>query len=242
MALIKCKECGKDISDTASMCPHCGIKIKENKKENKWNLNTYDYILFGVIILIAITGIMSEDIRYNLMFILLSASWYFGFKMEDKYKYLTLAAPFVLIGLAYFLDIFSIENVFRVSIISLTILNKMENKINVYDIIIIILAVIYVGREYDIYNSLSEYDIDWIKTLFVSNILLLISLIGVNLLNKFGCKDIKSHILIILPLLIMIIIIPDISLTFILSVCAITIISYVFVIYKLKSQSNQSSF
>ena len=25
MALIKCKECGKEISDTALMCPYCGI-------------------------------------------------------------------------------------------------------------------------------------------------------------------------------------------------------------------------
>jgi hypothetical protein len=25
MALIKCKECGKEISDTAFLCPYCGI-------------------------------------------------------------------------------------------------------------------------------------------------------------------------------------------------------------------------
>ena len=235
MALIKCKECGKSISDTATMCPHCGIKIKENKKENKWNLNTYDYILFGVIILIAITNIISEDIRDNLILILLSASWYFSFRAEEKYKYLTLAAPFVLIGLAYFLDIFLIENVLQYSIISLTILNKIENKINIYDIIIIILAVIYAGREYYVYNTLAEYDIDWLETLFVTNILLLISLIGVNLLNKLGYKDKISHVLIILPLLITIIVTPDITLTFLLSVCAVTIISYVFVFYKFKT-------
>lgn len=27
--LIKCPECGKDISDQASSCPHCGYPIKE---------------------------------------------------------------------------------------------------------------------------------------------------------------------------------------------------------------------
>ena len=28
MALIKCPECGKQISDKAEMCPHCGINLK----------------------------------------------------------------------------------------------------------------------------------------------------------------------------------------------------------------------
>ena len=27
MALIKCKECGGEISSSAKNCPHCGIKI-----------------------------------------------------------------------------------------------------------------------------------------------------------------------------------------------------------------------
>lgn len=26
MALIKCKECGKEVSNTAKICPHCGKK------------------------------------------------------------------------------------------------------------------------------------------------------------------------------------------------------------------------
>ena len=32
MALIKCKECGKEISDTAKKCPYCGFKEKGSKK------------------------------------------------------------------------------------------------------------------------------------------------------------------------------------------------------------------
>ena len=27
MALIKCRECGKDISETAEKCPHCGATV-----------------------------------------------------------------------------------------------------------------------------------------------------------------------------------------------------------------------
>lgn len=32
MALIKCKECGKEISDTATKCIHCGIEFDSQKK------------------------------------------------------------------------------------------------------------------------------------------------------------------------------------------------------------------
>ena len=37
MALIKCSECGKQISDKAKKCPHCGAsnKIQSRKKDNK---------------------------------------------------------------------------------------------------------------------------------------------------------------------------------------------------------------
>ncbi len=32
MALIKCKECGKEISDSVNSCPHCGYVYKEAKQ------------------------------------------------------------------------------------------------------------------------------------------------------------------------------------------------------------------
>ena len=32
MALIKCRECQKEISDTAKVCPHCGYKLKNIQK------------------------------------------------------------------------------------------------------------------------------------------------------------------------------------------------------------------
>ena len=39
MALIRCEECGKEISDTATTCPHCGTKTRfqvatEQKQQN----------------------------------------------------------------------------------------------------------------------------------------------------------------------------------------------------------------
>ena len=33
MALIKCLECGNEVSDKAPICPHCGIKINKTTKE-----------------------------------------------------------------------------------------------------------------------------------------------------------------------------------------------------------------
>ena len=35
MALIKCNECDKEISDTADVCPHCGFNIARNKIEQQ---------------------------------------------------------------------------------------------------------------------------------------------------------------------------------------------------------------
>ncbi|GAB6069936.1 hypothetical protein JCM30760_10330 [Thiomicrorhabdus hydrogeniphila] len=37
MALIECHECGKQISDSASLCPNCGAPVRANqyKKGNK---------------------------------------------------------------------------------------------------------------------------------------------------------------------------------------------------------------
>lgn len=41
MALIYCRECGKQVSDTATTCPHCGCKlivetVVLNKSEKDW--------------------------------------------------------------------------------------------------------------------------------------------------------------------------------------------------------------
>ena len=35
MALVKCKECGKDVSESAKKCPHCGVDLIEKKEVNK---------------------------------------------------------------------------------------------------------------------------------------------------------------------------------------------------------------
>ena len=37
MALIKCPECGKEISDTCDHCIHCGYKLNQKKVDNNVN-------------------------------------------------------------------------------------------------------------------------------------------------------------------------------------------------------------
>jgi hypothetical protein len=36
MALIKCKECGNEVSSKAEKCPHCGVTVKEKTSGCAW--------------------------------------------------------------------------------------------------------------------------------------------------------------------------------------------------------------
>lgn len=57
MALINCKECGKEISTMAEVCPHCGSRTQHGKSiaEKKSLLTKYAiwgiFIVFGVVLL-----------------------------------------------------------------------------------------------------------------------------------------------------------------------------------------------
>ena len=46
MALIKCKECGKEVSDKAKTCPNCGCpifkEVVKKIKKKKWEELTYE--------------------------------------------------------------------------------------------------------------------------------------------------------------------------------------------------------
>ena len=68
MALIDCPECGKEVSDKAPSCPHCGIVFKP--RENPVSLDTFEEsktekisgVVWGVlkfILFLLVSGVIS---------------------------------------------------------------------------------------------------------------------------------------------------------------------------------------
>lgn len=52
MALISCKECGKNISSMALSCPHCGAVNKKEEEKTKGNnivINVFIFIMLGLL-------------------------------------------------------------------------------------------------------------------------------------------------------------------------------------------------
>ena len=49
MALINCKECGKEISDGAITCPHCGAKINTTQGWKLLGLFAIMFIIYEII-------------------------------------------------------------------------------------------------------------------------------------------------------------------------------------------------
>lgn len=85
MALIKCTECGKQISDTVSNCPNCGMVMTEEKKfegykliqkdKNKPGIGLYS-VLFGIFIpivgfILGIVGLVKKE-KYSVYGIFIS--------------------------------------------------------------------------------------------------------------------------------------------------------------------------
>lgn len=54
MALVKCSECTKEVSDTATLCPHCGKRLK--KKKSSIFLIGKIVLIIGVLCLIFATA------------------------------------------------------------------------------------------------------------------------------------------------------------------------------------------
>lgn len=68
MALIKCPECGKRISDKARKCPNCGFPIKRKNvsilKKNKSNKSIF--MIFTLTILFFIVGGIGGKIFFDI--------------------------------------------------------------------------------------------------------------------------------------------------------------------------------
>ena len=62
MAIIKCKECGQEVSSKAENCPQCGNPINEKLKEGCFlqTLNIGCMVTIIIIVFIVILGIISS--------------------------------------------------------------------------------------------------------------------------------------------------------------------------------------
>lgn len=65
MALIKCPECGKEISDTAKSCPNCGYEEIQDYKVQNHSLRYTILIILGVLVIILIAFITIVSKREN---------------------------------------------------------------------------------------------------------------------------------------------------------------------------------
>lgn len=61
--LIECSECGKQISDKAPACPHCGCPLQEIETDNYCNINGVSYNLQDVIDTLPKLGYGDTDIH-----------------------------------------------------------------------------------------------------------------------------------------------------------------------------------
>lgn len=66
MALIKCQECGKEISDTVKSCPHCGYSYKQPVLKGKINIKIVVKIIIAAVALTVFVVLFSILNRPNL--------------------------------------------------------------------------------------------------------------------------------------------------------------------------------
>ena len=66
MAVIPCRECGKEVSDQAFKCPNCGVQLRKPKRSLLGKIFKWLFIIFNVCMLIALVqgiGASSEVIN-----------------------------------------------------------------------------------------------------------------------------------------------------------------------------------
>jgi len=59
MALVKCPECGKEVSSTAYKCPNCSYVLNKPKRGVTGTIFKFLFILFNLIMIIWIFGVLT---------------------------------------------------------------------------------------------------------------------------------------------------------------------------------------
>lgn len=65
MALLKCPECGKEVSSKTDKCLSCGYKINIQKEKNKYTSFICNNYYFFIVILVLVTTILVVNIINN---------------------------------------------------------------------------------------------------------------------------------------------------------------------------------
>lgn len=111
MAIIICNECGKEISDSAKTCPHCGCETDFGKKEKKVKENS-------IIVLLAFGAICIGLILFLPAFVTIVTNmndWYFWnwytAQSNEAIRNLSLGAGFLAGGGAYIGVLIKKENI-----------------------------------------------------------------------------------------------------------------------------------
>ena len=60
MALIKCPECSKEISDQSKSCPHCGYRLNSMSAEEKGNIKRVIFWIIGIIVAIILIVVVYD--------------------------------------------------------------------------------------------------------------------------------------------------------------------------------------
>ena len=66
MALIKCPECGKEISNQTKSCPHCGYRLNSMSLEEKSSIRKTVCWILGTILAIALIVVIYDATTISL--------------------------------------------------------------------------------------------------------------------------------------------------------------------------------
>lgn len=99
MALIKCPECGREVSDQAKACPSCGYPF--DKLQNKNGFPAYTIIAFLLLVFFGVSMIFFH-IGWVMNSILLIATFIFSIValMSKKKLCILSAIPLIISGIA----------------------------------------------------------------------------------------------------------------------------------------------
>lgn len=165
MALIKCKECNKEISDTAKVCPHCGYIMKTKKsiigaKLNSNNISNIEIITIACMICILILSFVNGTYTIK---------WSEGYSVYASHNYdIKNLATDRFIG-AFF--------TFIIFIIGISCIIKILNQFNLLEKIKQINNKVFYISSF-IYSVILIYILLYVKTIGVKN--------GGNIYPAFG--------------------------------------------------------